>query len=262
MTNALTAEFTRSASVMSWAFIGFLAMTMGCQFDRSGLPLDEPGGMDGGTRDAALLDSAPEQIDAPPVAFDAAVPDALYIPTLTFQRSLDTPQQGGNGGTLYEDACPAGQVLIGITGANSTAENIVGQISAHCSNITLTPAVGGSYDIEFSAGQQFPGRGNGGGTPWTRLCASGEVMVGFDGRSGSLLDRLFVRCATFTVSGDLGSLVFSTGVPYELQFVGGGGGGTFPERDCPVGEVATVTRTRAGDLIDSFGLGCAMPLAN
>lgn len=256
MSKAIAEEFARPATVRNWALVGPLLLSIGCHFDPSVSPPDL-GVADGGNQiaDAAVPGDASGQSDA-------SRTDAMKVPTLTFQRSADTPQEGGDGGELFEDACPAGQVLIGISGEYNEDDEYLGRISAHCGRVTLISDGAGGYDIAFAPGQELAGRGDGGGTPWTRECASGDVMIGFDGRAGVLIDRLFVRCADFTVSGELGSLVFTTGAPYELALVGGNGGAPFPSRDCPTDEVATVTHIRAGLAIDAFGLGCAVPSVN
>lgn len=246
----------RSRSPVGRALV-CMSLLVSCVFDESGATIPQSGSSDASVADAsAAVDAASSTPDGAPV------PDANDIPILSFQRTGDTPQEGGGGGAPHEDICPTGQLMTGLAGSNDGGDEYIGQISAQCSAATLSPDGSGGFDIELATGQQLPARGDGGGSSWIRDCDAGDVMVGFDGRAGAYLDRLFVRCASLTVSGAPEALTFTTGNPYELTLVGGGGGSPFPHRDCPDGEVVTTTRIRAGSFVDAFGVGCALPQAN
>lgn len=64
-------------------------------------------------------------------------------------------------------------------------------------------------------------------------CGAGQALVGFNGASGAIIDRIAVRCA------DVVGGVVDTANAADGAFVGGPGGGPFPAFTCPVGEWVT-----------------------
>jgi len=190
--------------------------------------------------------SSPPDLTAPP-------PD-LRIPTVTFTGANATTRYGNaSGGNPYEDACPAGQALIGYSGALQAVGTYIGQLTAMCGVVTLAPATTG-YIAHVSSGQTLPTHGIFTAAPFTRTCPADQVIVGFGGRSGALVDQLVFRCAPLAVGADL-SLTIGAGT--DLSPAGGNGGNAFAQTNCPAGQVATVSRPRAGDGLDAFGLACS-----
>jgi hypothetical protein len=64
-------------------------------------------------------------------------------------------------------------------------------------------------------------------------CAAGQALVGFNGASGAIIDRIAVRCA------DIVAGVVDTANASDGAFVGGPGGSPFPAFTCPAGEWVT-----------------------
>jgi hypothetical protein len=174
---------------------------------------------------------------------------------IALSGSNPTAQYGNvNGGTLYPDACPAGQVVIGFSGFLAM-QGYNGKIQALCG----TPALSGSgpYTVTISPAGTTPLRGLFGVTAWSRPCPADQVVVGFSGRAGALVDALTFDCAPLVVSGTPGAYTLATGAVTALAQVGGNGGNPFALTSCPAGQVATMCRPRAGDGIDAFGMACS-----
>jgi hypothetical protein len=206
--------------------------------------------------DAAPIDAA---VDAPP-PIDAAV-DAAGAPVLELGAGTDTAQRGAQNGTPFDDACPAGQVLIGFAGSLQAVNGAHGQIAGRCGALSVAAGSGGGFDVRLTDGATLPTRGIGSASPWIRTCAANQVVVGFGGRSGSLLDRLVVRCAPLTLTPSGGGWTVAIGATTDLPAIGGTGGTAFAQTDCATGQIAAVARIRSGDSIDAFGLGCRTPTA-
>jgi hypothetical protein len=186
------------------------------------------------------------------------VDDPNPVTTIEFLGAGNNTSQWGNtgGGSAFNDSCPANQALIGFSGTLRPPYH--GAIAAQCG--TVSPANSGVLPV--SAGTSFSGHGCGAGCfgeAWVRSCPANHVIVGFRGRGGLLIDQLTLRCAPIVASE--GGWVLAVGGTTDLAPVGGNGGSSFPQTDCPAGQVATVSRVRAGDGVDAFGLACKAPSA-
>ncbi len=202
---------------------------------------------DGAPSDAAAADGGPA---------DAGVADANTTRALVFTGAANTPQYGNlSGGTLYDDACLVGEALIGFAGSLSSASGYHQRISAQCGRAARIGAPG-AYTVKVTPGSATPPRGALPGTsPWTRTCPADQVVTGFSGRNGTLIDQLTFTCSPFVV--DTTGAVVAPGAPTALPAIGGPGGTAFAQTDCGAGRVATVVRLRAGDSLDAFGLACS-----
>jgi hypothetical protein len=175
---------------------------------------------------------------------------ALSEPTPTSQfGSLDA-------GTAYDDPCPEGQAVVGYAGnlsvpAMGTPRH--GQIQARCGAPNLSD--GGPYVVTVGPGDTLPLRGDAGTIGWESSCPADEVVVGFVGRNGWLLDELSLRCAPLVVTGPPYDV--AVGKVSQVAPVGGDGGAPFPETFCAPNEIATVSRVRAGTDVAAFGLACS-----
>jgi len=181
------------------------------------------------------------------------------LPTgIAFSDAGATTQYGNpNGGTPFDDACPAGEAVIGYHGflTNSTSTAVHGKIQALCG--TLAIASGAVPAVTVTPGTTLDLRGNVGDTEWVRTCGTDEVVVGFSGRSGALIDQLTFECAPLDISLQGDAYVIAIGQRSQTASVGGDGGSEFPLTECPAGAIATVSHIRAGNNIDAFGLGCS-----
>ena len=170
----------------------------------------------------------------------------------------DLPRRGSaTGGTAYDDACPTGSALVGVSGDLRAGASYLGRIRGICAPISITGSGLGPYTVTTGAQTDPPLRGLlGGGASYVGVCPANSVVVGFDGRAGALVDQLELRCAPLVVSETASAFVVAPGTPTAIAPVGGTGGSPFPTTDCPAGEIATVARIRAGDSVDGFSLGC------
>jgi len=170
-----------------------------------------------------------------------------------------TPVQGDMGGTLYSDACPPGQVVIGYAGGLVYPFGHHNQMHALCGTLNLTG--NGPYTITVTGETALPSHGGIGFAPWTSKCPANQMVVGFDGRAGSDLELLIVRCAGLTVTGSPGSYAISVGAATAQTGVGNplGGNAFLTPTDCPGGQVATAAVIRAGSTVTALGLVCSKP---
>ncbi|MBI5518171.1 MAG: hypothetical protein HY909_30655, partial [Deltaproteobacteria bacterium] len=159
-----------------------------------------------------------------------------------------------SGGTMFNELCPAGSAIVGFEGMLGDSYNL---LAMYCQQLVLafpggTPAVTlDGFDRRLS----FRG-GPGGRTPVTGHCPANQVLVGFAGSAGSLLDSLSLRCAPVTATVSGGRLVLGFGTISTMPPVGGTGGRPFSAIDCPSGQFAGGAAIRAGGAIDAFGLVC------
>ncbi len=159
---------------------------------------------------------------------------------------------------MHEDACPAGQVVIGYQGYLHP-NGYHGKIQAQCG----VPSISGSdpYTFTIVPGALTPLEGaQSNGVLWKLSCPTNQVVVGFSGRSGGLLDFLSADCAPLMITGAPGNYSVTIGSVTMLPGVGDTGGNAFPDTHCPAGEVATENHLRCGDGVDAFGIGCSMPV--
>jgi hypothetical protein len=209
---------------------------------------------DAGAVDAAVAPDLSTVIVNDLSSGPAPPPPDLRVPSLGTTGGTTSLTQYGNlsGGMPFNDACPAGQLLMGFTGSLASVGGYNGQIAAQC-GIPQVAASGGNLVVHIALGAALPTRGLQGAQSWTRSCPLDEVVVGMGGRSGLLVDQLIFRCAPITIGA--GNTV-KVGPTDDLPAIGQTGGSAFPQTDCASGQVATVARIRAGDAIDAFGLAC------
>jgi subtilisin family serine protease len=156
-------------------------------------------------------------------------------------------------GTSFEDACPAGQVLIGFSGSTSTATTaaVHRQITGKCGVVqTAGPKV------TITAAAALPTRGSTGTAAWSRTCPANQVVVGFAGRSSTVVNQLSIVCAPLTAASMTAGAAVNVGTAAAVAGVGGTGGIAVAAIKCGTGEVATMSRVRTSANLDAFGLGC------
>ena len=230
-------------------------------------------------RDAAALDAGFADADPIDLGFiedaafmDASTPDAGFLdaqvpdsgnpiaPNLSLSPGISTRQIGNTtGGNAYADACGIDAALVGFAGALDS-RGWHGQIQSLCAKIFVTQTP--PYRVYTGAVLAGATRGRFGNSPWTRSCPSDQVIVGYDSRSGALVDSLTFRCAPVTINGTTGAYQAVIGAISNLPSVGGSSGSSFGVTDCPAGQIATTLNVRAGDNVDAFGLGCSIVNAN
>ena len=150
--------------------------------------------------------------------------------------------------------CASDEAIVGLAG-RLDSRGWHGRIQAQCAKVAATPTP--PYGIVTGAPRTTPLRGLLGSVMWTRSCPTNEVLVGFNGRAGALIDSMTFRCAPVNINLVAGSYQVVIGTATSLPAIGGSGGNAFPTSDCPPGQVATTIRGRAGDNVDAFGLRCS-----
>jgi len=218
-------------------------------------PDAEPTAPDAEPADAHV---APPDAPAPPDA--SPPPDAdTNAPTPVIFTGANATAQYGNpaGGMAFNDACPAGQALIGFSGQLTQVGGYHSQITSQCGAVNRVGAPG-SYALHVTGGLTMPTRGMGGTAPWSSFCPTDSVVSGFGSRSGGLVDQIVLSCTPLSVDAALGTTI-TFGTVTVLAPAGGTGGHANPQADCPAGQVATVARLRGGDGVDAFGLACSVP---
>jgi hypothetical protein len=137
-----------------------------------------------------------------------------------------------------------------VTLSNNGSESLT--VSANSSFTFSTPVLS-SYSVTVASTSGLPAGAycsvsRGSGTPSANVanvlvscttsvsdpsCAAGQALVGFNGASGAIIDRIAVRCA------DIVAGVVDTANASDGAFVGGSGGSPFPAFTCPAGEWVT-----------------------
>ena len=173
----------------------------------------------------------------------------------------DTTLAGGSmPGTVYDDACPSGQFVVGISGDLTSSSGYFAELAPRCAPMSLSC---GTRTCTVTTGSITTGtyRGGSGSYLHTEDCPSGEVASGFIGRAGWDMDQLTLRCRPLEVTFDGADWTVDVGSTYsDLPSIGGTGGGAFSRVDCVTGEVATRATIRAASSqVDGFRLGCQVP---
>lgn len=193
---------------------------------------------------------APPAEGTPPPTAD---PPPAAPRTIVFDGTSATRQVGNTeGGDPFNDTCGAGAALVGLSG-NSVP--YLGRLGAVCARLSLPASGAGAITVGAPIDLAVRGRSGGGTSRIT--CGDDEVMVGFRGRAGALVDRLSLICAPLSV--DASGHVTVGPEHGSSAAIGGSGGEDFGTLLCREGRIGRVARIRAGDGADAFGLGCAVP---
>lgn len=150
------------------------------------------------------------------------------------------PAVGGTSGTPWVEPCPPGAALIGIAGRASTR---IDQLQPICAVVrfrvdeTLTMSKPEfSYFVERGAPIMGAIHGQTGAPTFTDTCPENAFVVGVEGHADLSLDRISLRCASFTITGSLP-------IGWRLTQLDAGG---------------TPSRGRAGDM-GEFMMSCETP---
>jgi hypothetical protein len=206
--------------------------------------------------DVASADAPTSPADAMADVADAGAPP----PTIAFTDASSILYAPGTGGTDFTAPCGGGgQALIGVTG---TSGGVVGlnSVKGACGVIEVTGTP--SYQLTTRASATLGPYGPVTPTSHDGSCPANQVVVGFEGGSGSWINYLFIYCASLTITGSAGSYTVAVGAPTRLPTRLGTDGATpFAARYCPAGQIAVGMLGGAGSAIDRFGLSCAKPVA-
>jgi hypothetical protein len=103
----------------------------------------------------------------------------------TFGPATTTAAVGGSGGSPATLACPAGYVMIGLTGRIGNGGSGVNDMIA----VFCGPIGGGATVTTQSVGSNFSGS-----IAYGAACPLGLAVTGIQGGAGNLVDRTQIKC--------------------------------------------------------------------
>jgi hypothetical protein len=168
----------------------------------------------------------------------------ICIGTITLSDGVGNPE----GGIELSSPCPS---LSSLTGIDVKTNVYVRQARSSCNGLLFDSSFGNVLPTgSINNGDWIVNTPPGGLTDQQSICPPGMVVVGYNSRSGALVDGIQVICQSLDGYLPAGGLFY--GAP-----VGGGGGSENPSIFCPAGQVAVGITGRAGDGLDYFRLQCA-----
>ncbi len=221
------------------------------------VPTIDAGRADVGTPDAGRADvGTPDAGRADAGTPDAGRVDAGPSSPISFASSgvVTTASVGGTGGVLFNDDCPSAAAMVGFDGVLG-ADGYITQLAIVCAALRVE-----GDRVVTGATTTSPRRGMNPGTEVSLRCPADQLLVGFEGRAGGLVDQVRFACAPYTASTADGGRVVVRGAVTLTEPVGGSGGTPFARIACADG-AAQGAAIRAGDGVDSFALRCAALVA-
>jgi len=197
---------------------------------------------------------------------------------ITLQSEAATAQHGSSSSTgvtytAHEDRCPSNQVLIGYAAtlrddvylSNNTPVVQLASLVAICGTIN----VGATSEVTVTPASNLDPRGTDGTAGISsQICPTNQVVVGFAGQSGVIIDQIGFVCASLSSAASACCCsALTIGPTYAFTPVGGTGGSAYSE-SCPLGQVAlgqnlytaTTTKHAGEEWVSLFGLLCATPM--
>lgn len=202
----------------------------------------------GGTDSQTALGGSSQGGDASSVEPEAGAPP--WNPTLELTEVEDSELRGyvDENSLTVRSTCPVGSVLVGVHA--QLAQNVIGQLQGICGIPRFAPA---ASQLTIAPGKTLDLQGDAVGEQVTARCPPDQVVVGFDGRYGILLDRLRLYCSPVLIADR--ALAVADGVPIEP--IGGDGGGPFPTAECAPGAVASGVTVALDSWPTAFGTSCS-----
>jgi hypothetical protein len=164
-------------------------------------------------------------------------------------------------GSPFSQSCAANEVIIGYMGtvnAADAAPNYLRNFHAVCGSLSVTATT--PYRVTTTQAEALATEGmTAGSMMQTAMCPTNQMVIGFSGRSGGVMDALSFACAPLTIAGMSPTFTLSIGATSLTGAIGGPGGSPFAEIDCPAGSVVVGDAGRQSVDINSFGLFCATP---
>jgi hypothetical protein len=164
-----------------------------------------------------------------------------------------------DGGGPYDDTCPPGEVLIGLSTVTSSWLMQIGGICGHLSIRETTDTDPRSYGVDVSRGTTMPNRGRTSGQSGAVVCPDGGVVVGVAGKAGLYIDQLSLRCGSLEVTGGPGNFGLAIATAGGAAPIGGDGGKSFAAFSCPDGGAVARMLGRSGSYVDRIIFACATP---
>jgi hypothetical protein len=165
------------------------------------------------------------------------------------------------GGSSFNQRCGTDEVLIGYRGTVDSPDatvNYLRTFTAVCGKLSITGS--GTYTVSTTQAEDLTTRGTQTGSiAQTAMCPANQVIVGFSGRQGNLIDSLLFTCAPLQISGSSPTFTLSIGATTNTTVIGGPGGTPFAPLACPANAVAVGHAGRSNQDVQAFGLVCAQP---
>ncbi|MEX1365368.1 MAG: hypothetical protein AB1Z98_19735 [Nannocystaceae bacterium] len=226
--------------------------------DGGGAGDDEPTDADPACGDGVVDPDRGEDCDDGNVdELDGCRLDCSFGPTdlrLNYEVSTPLEIRGGPEGIEFDAECPAGEVIVGMSGRSGAT---VDQLQVQCGAIGLISPELGWIDISVGAGTAMETHGGSGGGAFWLQCPEDHVVVGFGDRSNGLVEMVSLRCAALNLVSDpeTGALSIGFGPAFTTGAVGGQGVESMTQL-CPAGEVAASAQGRSEGFINAFGMTC------
>ncbi len=152
-----------------------------------------------------------------------------------------------DGTSSFTSDCGSDGVMAGIRVRTGT---LVDSVQAICVKVGSNGAwAGGQFDGTRAGGN--------GGSPSDLLCDQGSAVTAVFGNSGSLIDRVGVRCGKLGVGG---GMVKAAGASAPKGPAGGAGGSAF-DQPCMGVQIARGISGTAGTLVATISVNCYNPTA-
>ena len=165
-------------------------------------------------------------------------------PQVSDAAEYQTAVAGGSGGTAFTLRCANDEILRGVRGR---ASSLVDRIEPVCTQIDpLGRTVGFAVDRGFAGGN--------GGTSFFLGCPDNHAVSGIQGKAGSVIDQLRIKCGPLASGPKLASI----GSVVAGQ-AGGSGGNAFGPFDCVDNKPGRGLIGRAGSFVDQLRLACDFP---
>lgn len=166
------------------------------------------------------------------------------LPQVSDAAEYLTAVAGGSGGTAFTLRCASDEILTGVRGR---ASSLVDRIEPRCVQVDpLGRTVGLPVDRGFAGGN--------GGTSFSLGCPEYHAVSGIQGKAGSVIDQLRIKCGPLASGPKLASIG-----SVDAGQAGGSGGNAFGPFDCVDNKPGRGLIGRAGNFVDQLRLACDFP---
>jgi hypothetical protein len=170
-------------------------------------------------------------------------------------------QSPTTGGSSFNQRCATDEVLIGYRGTVDSPDAMINYLrtfQAVCATLSITGTT--TFAVNTTQAESLMTRGTQTGSiSQTAMCPPNQVVVGFVGRSGNLIDSLVFSCAPLVISGSSPNFTLSIGPTTDTSAIGGPGGTPFAPLACPADTIAVGHAGRSNQDVQAFGIICAHP---
>jgi cysteine-rich repeat protein len=173
---------------------------------------------------------------------------------------------GGNGGSAFARACPAGTALVGLSAedasncACASPAGSLGSVVLHCAPVTVSAIGALGWQTPVSLLARAGGTQGVGAALGDLVCAQDEFVVGVHGAIGSAygeVSAVALDCAplTFETSAMGGSIAKGTVTTTATL----GSGSLTESVACPGDQIVSSVDGNAGAVVDRLAISCSLP---